>query len=179
MTSAPAPTAPAITDETLIARFRDYVHKGWTPWLAAEQAVRDLCREGHEQALIADVLPALLFKRWEQAEAPGASVASRDARGHQALERGHKRRVDLDALKRSGSLMESLFLVGDTWLRIGDMGAAACRRAAGEQKRTALEHARYARFFHAVAERVPAGSTVRAELFESELTRLFDEAAPR
>lgn len=178
MTSALAPT-PAITDETLVDRFRAYVRKGWTPWLAAEQAVRDLCSEGHRDALIAEVLPTLLFKRWEAVEAPARSTVERQLMSGPQRGRPGRRRVDADVLKRSGSLLESLFLVGGTWLRIGDMDAAACRRAAGEQKRTALRHAQYARFFHAVAERVPAGSTVRDELFDVDLARMLDEAAPR
>lgn len=172
-TSTPA----SVTAETLLDRFRSYVARGWTPYLAADQAVRDLCHEGHQDVLISEVLPALLFKRWEQEDRPARSLAERESISQGMREAG-QRRVDPRVLKRSSSLMESLFEVDGVWVRIGDMDRAACRRAASQQKAAALKRAHYARFFHAMAERLPGEGAVRQALQEAELTRIFEAATP-
>lgn len=171
-------TSASVTADTLLDRFRSYIVKGWTPYVAADQAVRDLCHEGHQDALISDVLPALLFKRWEQEEATARTpLTERNPPSQGAREMG-QRRVDPRVLKRAGSLMESIFEVDGVWVRIGDMDRAACRRAAAQQKVAALKRAHYARFFHAMAERLPDEGAVRQALQEAELTKIFEAAQP-
>ena len=59
----------------------------------------------------------------------------------------------------------------------GDLDRAACLRAAAIQKRKALARAQKARFYHAVAQRLADGQTVRDALGDDALARLFTEAA--
>lgn len=168
-----APTFQPLDSAELARRIQSYVDRGWAPFPAAEAVARDLIREGLTETLLVQYATPSLYEAWE------ASTRRRATSGQlAALHQAGRRRVDCDALKRSGSLLESLVQIDGVWTRLGDLDRAACRRGATEQKRAALRHAHHARFLHAIAERLSDGQVVRDALGEVDLVQIFDGARP-
>lgn len=164
--------APVLTDQDIAARIDAYVQRNLSPMVAAERVITDLCREGLAQLLIEQFGPPVLFEVWEDSKRrPHAQQAQ------EAGERGRARQAELAALRAAGSLLESLVEVDGRWKRLGDLNRATCLKLAATSKRAALQIAQRARFYHAVAQQLQDGQTVRDRLDDEMLTRLRAEAA--
>lgn len=159
------PSAEPLTTEDIVARIQAYVDRGDYPLLAAEKVTLELCREGRQDELLTLFYPPPLFEIWQ-------STAPRSSTPRNVQQRNHRA-----ALKAAGSLIESMVNVNGQWKRLGSLTRAECLRAASHQKRVALAVAQKARFYHAVAQRLEDGQTVREALTDDALAQLFTEAA--
>jgi hypothetical protein len=175
MVHAIAVEATPLTQDDIVARVRVYVEQNVVPFVAAERVIRDLCREGYQDELLALIGPSPIFELYATAG------VSRDGKRRMADggARGQQRRVERDALMKAGSLLESLVEVDGRWLRLGDLNRALCRRAAATHKRAALKVAHRARFYHAIARQIADERTsVRATFDDTALARIFEDTKP-
>lgn len=172
MAHALASPTTALDEGTLAERIQHYIDRGWAPYPAAEAVIRDLVREGLAEQLLMQYATAPLYELWEASTRP-----TRAARVASVTKAPQAPRVDCEALKLDGALMESLVQVGGAWTRLGDLNRALCRQGAVEQKRAAYRHARNARLLHLLGERLPDGEVrVRQALSEADLAQIFSEA---
>lgn len=162
----------AVTADELAERVQTYVAtSNLAPFIAAERVIDDLCREGRQDDLLRFLGPAPLFEVWQEARQRKAP------KNLHALARGREtQRINREALKRPGALLDTLVEIGGVWRRLGDLSRADCLRAAGVEKRRALRVAQRARWYHAIAQTLADGEVVQQKHDEMTLAQLFEAA---
>lgn len=171
---AVTPDREPLTMDAMFARIDAYIQRNQYPLVAAERVIADLCAEGRQDELLTMFWPPPLYAAWEAfRKEPGHAARSKAAQagGHARAEQRRQ------ALKATSSRLESLVQIGNEWKRLGDMTRAECLKAASTQKQQALSIAHRARWYHAIAQQLPEGVTVRATLNEESLSALYQEAS--
>jgi hypothetical protein len=166
------PDREPITLETVFERIQGYIDRNEYPLIAAERVIRDLCVEGRQDELLTLFWPTPVFEAWQH-------QTGKSARGSEAYDRladsVRKDKARRAALKAAATRLESLVEIDGAWKRLGDLDRASCLKAAGVQKRKALDTAHRARFYHAIAQKLTNDQTVRDALDEDALADLFTE----
>lgn len=154
-----------------------YVRTGMTAVDAAARVIEDIRNLGLQDALIDALGPEALVHLWRNA---GAEQRRQEPKAPRRVIEpvvmpmpASRRRIDLDALKDDASLLEGTYQIDGRWVRIGDMDKSACRAAAKFFKGEALENAQNARYFHALAQALSGGETVRQRFDDDGLMRLW------
>lgn len=161
-----------LTMDGIFLRIQAYIDRHEYPLIAAERVIADLCLEGRQDELLTLFWPTPIFEAWQSHRPDRVSEAGR-LRLSEAQQRRH---ATTAALKATASRLESLVKIDETWRRLGDLDRAGCLRAASQHKRQALDVAHRARFYHAIAQQVPDGLTVRQTLNDEALARLYEAA---
>lgn len=165
--------APGLTLDAVNERIQVYVDRGEYPMLAAERVIRDLCREGRSEDLLALIGPPALYEAWAGGQ-PRRSATPALTPG---AERTREYRRRLETLRATGSRLDALVQVDGTWSRLGDLDRAGCLAAARSYKRRAISVAARSRYYHAIAQQLGDGQKVRDVLDEDALDRLLTEAS--
>lgn len=156
-----------------------YVRNGMTAWAASERVIDDLMKLGLQDALIGALGPGALVDVWKSSSSEGFQRKTKTFRPPPepiVMPAPPSRRIEIEALKESTSLLEGMQQVGGRWVRLGDMDKSLCRAASQEYKEKALDHAHNARYFHALAKALDGGETIRQRFDDASLMRLWEVA---
>lgn len=154
------------------------LQRGMLAQQAAEQVIEHVRQMGLQDALIDTLGPRAVLDLWVRfrPEVPKSESAPTPIRQQQTTPTQSTRRVDVERLKQSSSLLEGMYQVGERWFRLGDMDKSTCRAAAQQFKAKAFENAHSARYFHEIAKTLNGGETVRQRFDDAGLMRLWDVA---
>lgn len=86
-----------------------------------------------------------------------------------------KRRVDTSELKRTGSLLESLYPVGGIYKRLGDLTYEDCDTLRTGYVVLAEDNSKKAQFFELIAKKLEGGQTVREALDEEQVRGFYEQ----
>ena len=127
---------------------------------AAVKVAERIVKEGHSEAFVREFGPELLTFSWRHRNAANRRDAASPG----------ERRVDLGTVRES--ILESLYKVGDEWVRLGDCDQAMCRGAQKWFQKQAEGNMREAFMFSKLADGLKGAKTVRA-VFNNEQVRGF------
>lgn len=157
-----------------------YIKGGKVPWTAADQVITDLRNIGQAEALLDVLGPDAVLRIWRELDRRQREQAPKPSRPEPEpfIRPGAppQRRVELEALKSDASLLEGMYQIRGTWRRIGDLDKNGCRMAAQWFKEQAIEQVHTSRYFHALAQALNGGETVRQRFDDDGLMRLWDVA---
>lgn len=128
---------------------------------AAGTVAARIVREGHAEAAISEFGTMMVRDFWRQ--------HNRNERRSAALP--GERRVDAEALRES--MLESLYKIGDEWVRLGDCDASACREAQRWFAKQAEGSLREAYMFGKLADTLKKGQVVRSRFDDEQLRGLL------
>lgn len=169
-----------LTRRALIDLVANYVRRGMTAHDAARQVIADIRDLGQQDELIDLLGIEALVGAWRHGDGERPQRQCRPAhREPEPIVRPGappQRRIELEALKTDASLLEGMYQINGVWRRIGDLDKAACRAAAQWFKAQALENAHTARYFHALAQALNGGETVRQRFDDAGLMRFWQIA---
>lgn len=164
----------ALTRRDVVTLVANYVRQGMTAQTAAAQVIADVRGLGQQEALIDAIGAEALVLLWRgDAVKPVEAIRPKIVPPTPASAVPLQRRVNLEALYGNASLVEGMYQIDGTWRRIGDFDKAGCRAAAQWFKSQALENAHNARYFHALAQALNGGETVRQRFDDDGLMRLW------
>ena len=168
---AVAREALTLTAREVADLLASYMKRGLEPEEAGARVIDDVRAMGLQDALLDVLGPRAIVDVWVHVNATPAPTPI-----HQDPPSRAPRRVDVERLKESASLLEGMYQIGDAWHRIGDMDKSLCRSAAQQFKAKALENAQTSRYFHELAKTLNGGERVRERFDDAALMRLWDVA---
>ena len=129
-----------------------------------------------ENGYAADVLRAvgpriinLLWVEWRHRERLTAERSPDDAQPVGRL-------VDADTLNSSGAMLDQLFPVGNTWIRLGDLVRGQCQAIAVSYTKRAASMEKKARFFESLSERLTSPTErIRDRLTDADVRAMLKE----